>query len=146
MGAPGGSLFGAGPSQSDTDLDQFRSTLAQFNPQFFDVGQQLINRGLGTATDPLVEAQRMRGIESLRGGLSRRGATGSVALNEINRANLGFDEQALGQRNLALQGGFGLQSAGLQNAAAPAALSIAQQAAQNAGQGGGGGKGGPFGK
>ena len=130
----------AAPSQSTLDINAFRDTLADYNPQFFDVGQQLIDRGLGTATDPLVEAQRARGIGALQTDLTRRGVGGSVALNQIGRANLGFDEQALGQRNEALNTGFGLQSVGLQNAAAPAALSIGQLGAERAG-GGGGGKG-----
>lgn len=123
------------------DIQDFRDLVEEFNPQFFDVGQQFIDIGRGTATDPLIEAQRARGIEGLRGRLSRQGARGSVALNEINRANLGFDELRLGARETALDRGFGLQSIGLQTAAGIPALSIAELMARMSGRGGDGGGG-----
>ena len=127
----------------ETGIGGFEDRLGEINPQFFDIGQSLIDRGMGTATDPLIEMQRERGIGALRAQLSRRGITGSVGLNQIGRANLGFDEQALGRRDQSLGQGFGLQSIGLQNLLAGPTARTALLSAQRSGQvPGGGGNGG----
>ncbi len=155
--------FDKGPQaqgQSNDDIAAFRDELARRNPQFFNVGQTLIDRGLGAA-DPRFEAfrqaqlglfgsQRDQALNATRGALSRRGITGSVGLNQLARQSEQFDQregvvsgriglQSLANQQQNLETGFGLQSIGLQQTAAPAALSIAQLNAQNAGQGGGGG-------
>ena len=130
----------ADPRQSNTDIGRLRQEILARNPQLFDISQMLIERGLGTQTDPLIEAQRARGLGALQGQLTRRGITGSVGLNQLGRLNQGFNESALGRRDFNLRSGFGLEQSGLQRLTVPAELSIAQQNAQNAGRSSGGKK------
>lgn len=142
-------------SQSNTDIRAFREELARRNPQFFYVGQQLIDRGLGEA-DPRFEAfrqgqfgllneQRDATLNAERANLTRRGITGSVGMNQQARTNQGFNTRqsalsggiglaSLANQNQNLQGGFQLQQSGLQNLLGPAGLSIALLNAQNAGR------------
>lgn len=128
--------------QFEQSLNPFQEALGQLNPQFLDIAQGLIEQGQGTAPNPLIEAQRTRGLGQLQAGLSRRGITGSVAANELSRANQGFNERALAAQNQALQGGLQLAQGGLQNLLAEPAIRTAQTAAVNAGQSSGGGGGG----
>jgi len=123
-------------------LQGFLDQLNQVNPQRFDIGQDLINRGLGGEEDPLIAMRRQQASEQQRGQLARRGIGGSVALNEQNRLNQGFDQASLARQDQLLQGGFGLQQSGLQNLLAEPTLDISRLAAENAGRGGGGGGGG----
>ena len=127
--------------QISSGITGFTDRLRPINDQFFDIGQGLIDRGLGTGTDPLVEAQRARGLDASRAGLVRRGITGGDFLNAQNRVNAGFNQQALARKDQALQGGIGLQQSALQNLLAEPTLATAQLTANKAGgSGGGGGK------
>ena len=130
-------------TQITEDIDLFRRNLGTSNIQFRDIGEQLIQRGLGTATDPLIEAQRQRGLDAQRAQLVRGGVTGGAAANQQARLNAGFNESALGRRDTALEGGLQLKQSALQNELAPPTLATAQLAANKSEQsGGGGGKGG----
>ena len=132
----------AGQNKSITDaIGRFTTQLNETNPQFFEIGQGLIDQGLGTATNPLIEAQRERGLSAQRAQLVRGGVTGGAAMNQQSRLNQGFNEAALGARSQSLQGGLQLQqSALLQNLLAEPTLGTAQLSANKAGGGGGGGK------
>ena len=94
--------------------------LRQQTQQGFDALQQQF-QGIVAGNDPrfdafrqgqfgLLNRQRGQNLEQTRGALARQGIGGSVALNEANRINEGFDTQ---QR--ALSGQIGLQQLGRQD-------------------------------
>lgn len=128
------------PSAIDQSITRFTDQLGITNPQIFEIGQGLIDRGLGTATDPLIEAQRGRGLDRSRAQLVRSGVTGGAFSNQQARVNAGFDQSALSRQAQSLQGGLQLQQSGLQNLLAEPALRTSALAASKAGQSGGGGK------
>ena len=145
--SPGPGQGGAPPpanvssdSQIRQSISRFTDQLGETNPQFFDIGQGLIDRGLGTATDPLIEAQRQRGLDASRAQLVRSGVTGGAFSNQQARVSGGFDQSALARRDTALQGGLQLQQSALQNLLAEPTLDISALAASKSGQGSGGGK------
>ena len=113
----------SGVDDDELGLADFKSALAEFNPQFFDAVDPLARRlvtgiaeggGRDTAFQMFQEAQlgqfgRQRQFQTgqLQTQLGRQGIGGSAAINELNRLNLGFEG-----REASLVGQLGLQQLG----------------------------------
>lgn len=144
-------------------LDPFLDMLAQQNPEWFRVADEL--RGIASGEDPRFAAFQegqfnlMRANEQAQLGqtsafFGRRGAGGGTAeLNALNRTSGQFDLQRqglagqLGMTQMARQDqarlqALGARAGGLQNLLAQPAMNIGWAAANNPGWGGGGGGGG----
>ena len=156
------------PPPQPSNLDQFINFLMGKNGrggqnQFFTgAADRLLGQSQGV--DPLFDqyrqaqlgllgSQQAQQVGALQGGLSRRGITGSAALNEVNKLNQGFNQQGqvlssqiglqgLGRSDQSLQDSLAARAAAITQAGYPAALDIAGLAAANAGKGGNSGGGG----
>ena len=150
------------PPAYQGQLDQFIKFLNQQNPFFTGAADTLLQQSQGV--DPLFDQyrqqqlgllgqQQQQQVGALQANLARRGITGSAGINEVNRLNQGFNQQAgamssqiglqgLGRADQSLQDSLAARSAGITQAGFPAGISIAGLGAENAGKGGGGGGGG----
>ena len=129
----GGTPTPSAPDPLQTAIDQFKTLLAQYNPRFLDVANEL--KGIAGGIDPRFDQLRQAQVAQSSEQFQRMGlGGGSAEANATNRLNASLTGVQLERENQARMGSLDALRAFMENETLPIQFLLNQKSVNNAGQ------------